>query len=138
MATLWMRLLRIYYKLSATITVHTSYFLRTKRIDTVSVPAIDFSLILTLTTGNLVCGLRCAFRGGAPLEVTLPLLESLRLGIPKMNVLWEKSAMQKGGRDDQFHNYLGFEKMVRKELEEGKYTLESPVSPPADVAPDWI
>jgi hypothetical protein len=82
-------------------------------------------------------GLSSGFRSGAPLEFSLPLLERLRLGIPKMKTLWEVSSLQMSGRDNAFQNYLWFEEDVRKELDKGTLTMKTSAKPESDARPNW-
>ena len=83
-------------------------------------------------------GLSSGFRSGAPLEFSLPLLERLRLGIPKIKTIWETSSLQMSGRDDAFQNYLWFDEDVRKELDKGAITMQMSVKPESDAAPNWM
>jgi hypothetical protein len=74
-----------------------------------------------------------AFRSAAPLAITLPLVEELRLGIPKMNRIWEMSSLALHGRDDKFQPYLWFEEDARKGLADGTLTAESRVMPDVEL-----
>jgi len=91
-----------------------------------------------LPIGYLWCALENFFRIGTPLRDTLPLLERLRLAIPKMKEIWEFPTMameqmgpagQKGMRDMVFQQALWFEEDARKGIADGKLTLESQILP---------
>ena len=72
------------------------------------------------------------------IEFSLPLLERLRLGIPKMKKLWEVSALQMSGRDNAFQNYLFFEQEARKKLSSGEIDMKAAAKPESDAAPNWM
>ena len=77
----------------------------------------------------LAAALRAASEGGAPLRVTLPMLEKIREGAPVMKELWEVSQLATTGRDADIR-YLGcLEKQVRAGLADGTLTLDCNVLP---------
>jgi len=86
----------------------------------------------------LACGIQAAFRHGAPLKVTLPLVKELRVGIPKMKALWEFSSLALGGRDMAFKGLLEFEEDAREGIRTGKVTMESRVLPESEQDPSTL
>ncbi|KAH8086672.1 hypothetical protein BXZ70DRAFT_899907, partial [Cristinia sonorae] len=76
----------------------------------------------------LVCAVQNFWRAGAPLHVTLPLLELIRANLPRMRKIWEHSPLTR----DNKHTYeymLKMEDEFRKAIAEGKVTDEAQVSP---------
>lgn len=91
-----------------------------------------------LCIGYLSCAISSAFRGGAPVRVTLPLLEELRVGIPKMDDLWELSPLASSDRDKKFRMLKWFEEDVRKALGDGSINLESKILPDVEQDPSTL
>lgn len=87
------------------------------------------------------------FRGGAPLQITMPVMKRIRLAFPKMKRIWAHSAMALGallstplllacssvnataGRDKALQSTIWFEEDAQKALDEGKFTLMSQIMP---------
>jgi hypothetical protein len=73
--------------------------------------------------------LEMMFRGGAPLNVTLPYMEPIRTDAPLMRKLWENSALQRGGRDIALKRTADFEQEVKEALGNGELKMENSVMP---------
>ena len=69
------------------------------------------------------------FQSGAILRETLPLLKRMRLATPKMQRIWEVSALQHIGRDKTLQKLAWFEDGVRKAIREGRLTEDTHMMP---------
>jgi hypothetical protein len=63
------------------------------------------------------------------------MLQALREGIPKINIIWEISQANLLGRDDKFQEYLWFDDHVRKGLADGSLNEDSQVLPSIEELP---
>jgi len=72
----------------------------------------------------LNCGVHNLFRCGTPFRETLPIIQCIRLAMPKMQRIWGSSAIAKEGRDQALNQTLMIEKEALKQIEEGKFTLD--------------
>lgn len=76
-------------------------------------------------------GLDIFFQTGAPLRETIPIMERIRKAVPMMKRIWEHSSMSLESRDQILQRTLWFEEDVKRELDEGRATLDS------QILPDW-
>lgn len=81
--------------------------------------------------GWLNVGLDIFFQTGAPLRETIPIMERIRKAVPMMKRIWEHSSMSLESRDQILQRTLWFEEDVKRELDEGRATLDS------QILPDW-
>ncbi|KAL6299613.1 hypothetical protein BKA93DRAFT_819814 [Sparassis latifolia] len=77
----------------------------------------------------LNCALDALYSCGTPIKILLPIMERVRLAIPKMKEIWEFSALAHQGRDSILQKVLWGEEDMRKGLADGKFTLEDKVMP---------
>lgn len=56
-------------------------------------------------------------------------MKRIREVTPKMRKIWLNSAMGMQGRDSSLNKALEIEEMLRRQLAEGKFTLEDKVMP---------
>ena|ERR1700761_7199115 len=82
-----------------------------------------------MRTGYLRCALSAYFHCGQPLSITLPLLEEMRLGIPKMRGIWEHSSLAMETNNNWYWPYLAFEEQVNAGLDDGTLTFDVPALP---------
>jgi hypothetical protein len=69
------------------------------------------------------------FRGGAPLSITVPIMEQIRRDAPQAQKLWAHSALQRGGRDIALRRTMDFEQEVQEALSNGELDLDTSVMP---------
>jgi len=73
----------------------------------------------------LSAALFSACRAGAPLDMTLPMMEEIRKGVSKMKQVWEVSLYSLAGRDTDMRFWMRAEEKMRKSLEDGSATMET-------------
>ncbi|TFK52145.1 hypothetical protein OE88DRAFT_1657225 [Heliocybe sulcata] len=77
----------------------------------------------------LHCAVDNYFQAGAPIKLTLPMLEGIRTASEKVKKIWEYSALAMQGRDQVVRDALGMEEEIKGLLRQGRYTLEDSVCP---------
>ncbi|KDQ19786.1 hypothetical protein BOTBODRAFT_27211 [Botryobasidium botryosum FD-172 SS1] len=66
---------------------------------------------------------------GTPLSVTLPMLERIRLGAPKIRKIWEHSSLALQGRDKSIRSYEMMEEDIRAGLARGEFSMDQLLMP---------
>jgi len=77
----------------------------------------------------LKCALGALYRSGAPIKDVLPVLQRIRLSVPKMNEIWEYYPMAQAGRDKALQQALRDEEDLLRGLAEWKFTMEDKMMP---------
>ena len=64
---------------------------------------------------------------GTPARDSLAIMERIRLALPKMEKIWQYSSQGLSGVNEQLRWIFDAENEMRKELQEGKYTLDDKI-----------
>jgi len=76
----------------------------------------------------LCCALQSYWHCGAPLFITMPIMERVRLGLPNTSKIWEHASLTKETHP-AYDYILGVEQKFKTGLDDGSFTMDSMVSP---------
>ena len=93
------------------------------------------SRLTMLLPGYLISSVQNYWRCAAPLNVTMPLLEKIRLRIPAMKRIW--AAKIDRDKQDTYDWMMEAEQMFQKGLDEGSVQLDQQASPERFAPAEW-